>query len=380
MTAAAARTTPATLPARQHDRLPVLDVLRFIAALSVVIYHMTFRPQESALFGGLQAVSKYGYLGVDLFFIISGFVILWSAMGRTVPAYLISRVARLFPSFWVAILVTSATMLALRPERLQPLRDITVNFTMVPGYLGASYVDGVYWTLAIELKFYFLVLLCLVFRQTARVQTWLWVWLALTVACHIPAMPHALRALVIFPYGAYFIAGSMFFLTWRDGPSIGRAAALVICLALAGAAALGDRAGFMHSETVESATVVLGFLVVAFAVFGAIALRKFGELKGRMWFVLGTLTYPLYLIHNEVGKVVIHLLGPGVNEWLGLAAALVVVGAVSWSMAALVEGRASPRLRRWLTQLQTRMLPARQPAAPAQGGASAAAPANRGIV
>ena len=153
-----------------RERLPILDVMRFVAASGVVTYHMTYRPQESALFGSLQAVTKYGYLGVDLFFIISGFVILWSATGRSVADYLISRVARLYPSFWVAILVTSAALLLLRPERLPSPRTIVANLSMLPGYFGAGYVDGVYWTLAVELKFYLLVLLCLVFRQMARVE------------------------------------------------------------------------------------------------------------------------------------------------------------------------------------------------------------------
>jgi len=150
----------------------MLDVLRFFAALSVVFYHMTYRLNESALFTWLQPFTKFGYLGVDVFFIISGFVILWSAVGRSVPDYLISRVARLYPSFWVAILVTSATMLVIRPERLQPLWAIAANFTMLPGYIvGNHYVDGVYWTLAVELKFYFLILLracCFVRSSTSR--------------------------------------------------------------------------------------------------------------------------------------------------------------------------------------------------------------------
>jgi len=164
----------------QRERLPMLDVLRFFAALSVVFYHMTYRLNESALFTWLQPFTKFGYLGVDVFFIISGFVILWSAVGRSVPDYLISRVARLYPSFWVAILVTSATMLVIRPERLQPLWAIAANFTMLPGYIvGNHYVDGVYWTLAVELKFYFLILLALLFRQIEHIESWLRGWLVL---------------------------------------------------------------------------------------------------------------------------------------------------------------------------------------------------------
>jgi len=336
----------------QRERLPMLDVLRFFAALSVVFYHMTYRPDESALFTWLQPFTKFGYLGVDVFFIISGFVILWSAAGRSVPDYLISRVARLYPSFWVAILVTSVTMLALRPERLRSLWAIVANFTMLPGYIvGDQFVDGVYWTLAIELKFYFLIFLALLFRQIEHIQRWLWGWLVITAACYLPQMPHAVQSLIIFPFGPYFVAGGIFYLTWRHGPSPSRWVALAICLLLTCTASVRNRTGFMSAATPESAWVVVGLLIWAFGMFTAIALRAFAEMKSHFWVSLGGFTYPLYLVHNEVGKAVFWTAGPAANEWLRLAAALAVIAAITWLITRYVEKQASPGLRRWLTSL-----------------------------
>lgn len=337
----------------QRERLPMLDLLRFFAALSVVFYHLTYRPNEPALFTWLQPFTKFGYLGVDVFFIISGFVILWSALGRSVPQYLISRVSRLYPSFWVAILVTSATLLVLRPDRLQPLWAIAVNFTMMPSYFGGPdhYVDSVYWTLAIELKFYFLVLLVLLFRQSAHIERWAWVWLVVTAACYLPQMPHVVQSLSIFPYGAYFIAGSTFYLMWRHGPSPWRAMALCICYLLICLTALHKRPDFIHEVTPDTAWVVVGVVTLGFATFTAIALRLLRELKSRFWLSLGAFTYPVYLVHNEVGKAVFVLEGPATNEWLRAAGALTVVAAITCLMTTYVEQRASPRTRRWLTDL-----------------------------
>ena len=349
-----ASTPPATSQAL-HERLPMLDLMRFIAASAVVIYHMTYRPAEPHLFGSLQGLTKYGYLGVNLFFVISGFVILWSATGRTVPDYLISRIARLYPSFWVGILVTSATMFALRPERLQTLETIVANFTMVPGYLGAGYVDGVYWTLAIELKFYVLVLICLLLRQMNRIELWLWVWLLLTIACHTPFAPRLMGSLIIFPFGAFFIAGSMFYLTWRNGITASRAAALVLCLGLTSIAVVADRRAFMSDVTPASAWVVASFMCATFGLFAAVAMRKIGAMTSRAWFSLGALTYPLYLIHNQVGKAVFSALGNHVNEWVRLPIVLITIGAISWAMAAIVEQRASPTFRRYLSRTRNRI-------------------------
>ena len=69
------------------QRLAELDLMRFVAAASVAIYHWTYRPMTTAgpsetAFGAFQSLSMFGYLGVDLFFMISGFVILWTASNR----------------------------------------------------------------------------------------------------------------------------------------------------------------------------------------------------------------------------------------------------------------------------------------------------------
>lgn len=64
-------------------RVPELDLLRFIAALSVVLFHFCAAPLvhgsvDRALFDVLGVAARYGYLGVELFFLISGFVIIMS--------------------------------------------------------------------------------------------------------------------------------------------------------------------------------------------------------------------------------------------------------------------------------------------------------------
>ena len=129
---------------------------------------------------------------------------------------------------------------------------------------------------------------------------------------------------------------------------------LLICLGLTGVAAVNDRAGFMHDISPASAWVVVAVLCMVFALFGAIALRAVGQLRSRVWFLLGTLTYPLYLIHNEVGKAVFYAVGAQVSAWSRLVVTLTVIGVISWLMAVIVERRASPALRRLLTRAQAR--------------------------
>src|SRR5215468_7919943 len=148
-----------------EDRVPEIDLLRFCAAAGVAIYHWCYRPVIAGMpsdtaFGFVQAVSRYGYPGVDLFFIISGFVILWSASRRGAASFIASRFSRLYPTFWACVALTAFVLLLTgRAPPSLDLRAFLLNCTMIPGAIGVAYVDGVYWTLFVELKFYLLVFL-----------------------------------------------------------------------------------------------------------------------------------------------------------------------------------------------------------------------------
>ncbi|HEX8659294.1 MAG TPA: acyltransferase family protein, partial [Hymenobacter sp.] len=90
---------PRKLPIRLYE----IDLLRFLAALSVVIYHFTFFGKRNAqynplYFDELGEVTRYGYLGVHLFFMISGYVVLLSAQGKTIRQFFLSRISRLYPA------------------------------------------------------------------------------------------------------------------------------------------------------------------------------------------------------------------------------------------------------------------------------------------
>src|SRR5688572_28370593 len=90
-------------PPPQSGRMPALDLLRFLAAAAVMLYHYGFRGSAGAdrylefRFDALGPVCRYGYLGVPLFFMISGFVILMSAVGKSPREFVATRAARLYP-------------------------------------------------------------------------------------------------------------------------------------------------------------------------------------------------------------------------------------------------------------------------------------------
>ena len=93
------------------NRVEALDILRLVAVVGVVIFHFGFNGPPAngkplVAFPEWATVAKYGYLGVQLFFVISGFVIAYSAVGRTARAFAIARIARIYPAFLFCMTVT----------------------------------------------------------------------------------------------------------------------------------------------------------------------------------------------------------------------------------------------------------------------------------
>lgn len=140
-------------------RLGHIDSMRALAALLVVTHH-TFNDAAayapvSTLIGAISAVNTFvdfGRFGVDLFFIISGYVIPFSLLGRTgrvVPAFLVSRAFRLYPMYWVALGAYLLVMLGPTDGRA-----IALNATLLHRFVGVTDLIGLSWTLQVELVFY----------------------------------------------------------------------------------------------------------------------------------------------------------------------------------------------------------------------------------
>src|SRR5438445_3272534 len=92
-------------------RYPELDLLRFLAAFWVMLFHYTFRgPRDAGLpasFPFLDHFTRYGYLGVHVFFILSGFVILLTAYEKNALGFALARFIRLYPAYWICVTLTA---------------------------------------------------------------------------------------------------------------------------------------------------------------------------------------------------------------------------------------------------------------------------------
>src|SRR6185369_17123984 len=91
----------------EHSRAPALDLLRLVAVLSVAAFHFGLQgPAGLVAVPGVASVARYGFMGVPAFFVISGFVIAYSAEGRTATSFAIARFSRIYPTFLLCITIT----------------------------------------------------------------------------------------------------------------------------------------------------------------------------------------------------------------------------------------------------------------------------------
>ena len=339
----------------RKDRFYEIDLLRFLAALAVVLYHYTFRgfaeggysPVEYPIIGDYF---KYGSYGVQLFFIISGFVILMTATKRGAAHFVISRITRLYPAFWVCVSLT-ALVIAWKGGGLfqVDLIQYLLNLSMVSGFANVEMVDGVYWTLLVELKFYALIFVLLIIGQIQRIEWFLAFWLAITAASFALPLPKLLTFLFLTEWSTYFIAGALFYLIRQNGLNAVRGLMLWLSFMLAivgNMQQLGALEALYHSEfsPYVTSTMIAAFYIV----FLLIALGKTQHLSSGKLVKLGVLTYPLYLIHQNIGFIIYHELGDSVNRYVLLVGLVLLMMLAAWLIHKLIELPLGRWMNRWL--------------------------------
>ena len=348
------------MTAQRPDRIAVLDGLRLLAALMVVVFHYVGRTETDKIIWGagpaeafplLHHAAQFGWLGVEMFFMISGFVICMSAWGRDLGSFIRSRAVRLFPAYWAAILITT-TVVTLFPAVVQrrSFSNILVNMSMLQWPLKVIAVDGSYWTLWGEARFYLLFALLVWYGLTRRRAMWFgYGWLlasAITVYSNEKLLDMAFQPL----YSPLFVAGIAFYLIHRFGSDIklwGLVAASYLMaqhniVARVATEARADIRGPL------SANVGILILTAFYVILAVIALGWTSRIRWRWLTTAGLLTYPLYLIHQVIGWTIIHALHDKIPNWVNLLFTIGVMMLSAWLLHRLIERPLAGRLRKLL--------------------------------
>jgi peptidoglycan/LPS O-acetylase OafA/YrhL len=327
------------------SRVPGLDLLRLAAVAAVILYHYGFWGPAShgapqVAIPSLAAFAQYGFLGVPVFFTISGFVIAYSAEGRTAAGFAIARFSRIYPTFVFCMTLTFVMTLTLGPGHFEvTLVQWFANLFIAAPALGQAYVDTSYWSLVIEIVFYawFATFMALGLIPR-RIDIIILVWLAITFANELTVDASIIEKLFIADDSGFFATGLLIYEHYRGR----RDAALYSILALSVGTAVFqalhalERLGVHPGSTFDKRIVVAICLVSITAIFAATRVRRI-PLPAGLVIALGGLTYPLYLLHMQMGYVIFTAVAPARHVELFTAA--IIFGAVilSWLIWRFVD-------------------------------------------
>lgn len=231
---------------------------------------------------------------------------------------------------------------------------IAANLTMQPHAFNVPYIDMVYWTLVVEMKFYALTWLVIVTRQMKRVETLLTLWLAITAFAIRVKIPHWLDAIVMPTYASLFAGGCFLYLIRSRGPNVRRLIMFAVSIPLSMYWTLQYAVKYTNSTAFSSQFTVCVIILAIGVVLLLVALRRWRLPQARLWFWLGCLTYPLYLTHARPGHSVYLRLGG--DEWTRMWLVLGLVLLVSLVLAAVVERRLCSKFHKLLDRTAYRLL------------------------
>jgi peptidoglycan/LPS O-acetylase OafA/YrhL len=367
---------------RWQPHIVGLDALRFFAASLVMLYHFCFwhwtrgQPLLIHTFGLAPFWANtfhFGWVGVEIFFVISGFVITGSAFHVHATQFFRSRFLRLVPAVWICATISLVWQSFGLQRELYPL---FMDYASSVLFWPMRSIDGVYWTLGIEVSFYAFVYYLLRIERVQFLEKSMGVigiasglfWASSLLFSHVledrtgvlgtfrylvlKAEGNRWLQLLLIQHGCLFALGVVLSRIFTDGLTKNR----TICFSILIGSCLLEIVG--QNTIIERASGIdLSFVpaicvwVLAMIVFG-VSLRQNERLLSifrnqiNFFKFFGRLTYPLYLIHNTVVFWVIVLLAPFFGYYsilIGVVAALIAAG--------LVAEFAEPALRDYISTL-----------------------------
>ncbi|MFC5684425.1 acyltransferase family protein [Flavobacterium sp. MAHUQ-51] len=305
-----------------RTRLLELDALRGIAALVVVFFHYTMGRSQAELGYNL------GCIGVDMFFIISGFVIFMSIeQTNNWKVFLWHRFIRLYPVYWFCVSLTTIAIFFTNyfvfKENTNDVLSLSfllryvANLTMFQYYMGISNIDGPYWTLNIELFFYILIAFILVKRKVKLIEK---IGSVLVLFCSLYCFKSIynndffrfiLKLFPIIRFFSLFFAGILIYKMKYDKITVFRL--LLYLLTLVVQCLL-----FENCYPNNHYFGINEYIIVLIAVYGLFLLFLYDKLSfivNSITLKIGKISYSLYLIHQFIG---ISILIPGFMKFLNL--------------------------------------------------------------
>lgn len=305
----------------QKNRFLELDALRGIAALMVVFFHFTMGLDDYNTF------FRLGTTGVDLFFIISGFVIFFSInKASKAKDFIINRISRLYPTYWACVTFTfifigTVALLNKTFGTEHLFLKYIANLTMFQFYLDTPDLDGPYWTMIIEMLFYISILIFYRFKILHQIKIiGLITCILILISAHLfyetDAVQFIFRWIPVFQFIPLFFAGILFYkvYTEKENKSINY---LIILFCLISQISLFYISG--RSMAFISWIQYSIMLIVYFIIFILFVNHKLKWIVNRYTVFFGKISFALYLVHQFISLNYIipyFCVQLGINFWI----------------------------------------------------------------
>ncbi len=348
-------------------RVTGIDLLRVFAAVSVMVFHLSFHSwvtstAVSPRYPEMTVWASWGWVGVQIFFVISGFVIAYSAANATWRSFAVGRFLRLAPALWICATIT---LLA------SALADVPLG-GIIPDYIRGivlwppgPWIDPVYWTLTVELCFYLVVLALLIADRFAWLEVTMAVIAILSIANFglvrvmsklklIDGHPlsETAQQLMLLGSGMHFALGVFLWAGFAKGWTVFRSIMVAVCLGGGLLPILATSLGKHDAGYIPMGLVALPMIVWLAGVAAMVAFiihdHHFSKILSPLAAaikILGLTTYPLYLIHNVVGVLLLReLVHLGMGRWGALLLSMAAMVVLALTVTAFLE----PAVRRFL--------------------------------
>jgi peptidoglycan/LPS O-acetylase OafA/YrhL len=344
-------------------KFSLLDALRFFAAFWVMNFHYFLGVNESWKLSWY----RFGGLGVQLFFIISGFVIVLSLKGKTLKEFAINRFIRLFPLFWILCTFTFIlTHMAHDPNALyfsEYLKNMTMFGDIFNGYLKyGRLIDPSYWTLTVELIFYAGIGIFVHFFSYKNIRYFLAVWMGLSVLAFILHIDHNFYVkLALVRHASYFVFGSaLALIVAKEAKSLFEKYFDWSLLLFSSLYSI-----YIHTRAIPEYftlnpydNIIVSILLIIFFIGIPALVYLSPRIKNIRTIlileILGGITYPLYLMHQTIGNLVINRIKSAYNLPWNVTAIAFEIFVISTAYFVYLKDK---KLREWL---RSKLLPKRR--------------------
>jgi peptidoglycan/LPS O-acetylase OafA/YrhL len=319
-----------------ENRIKVLDSFRGIAASIVVFFHLAQCTNIKFL--------NFGVTGVDLFFMISGFVI-YLTLNKITDwrDFLISRISRLYPIYWIVVSITAVLIyLTTSIDSTTLLIRYVINLTMFQHYFKVEHLDFQYWTLTVEVQFYALMFLIFTKKWLNKIET---ISIFLLSICliydrildqYFPLVYHFIKnAFPLINHLPLFIAGIVFYRIWMHSFSYQRIFILLLCFVIQ--LSLFNNGGQSNGFITFNEYLII--LIIYFSLFFLFLIQKLKLIENTFLYFLGSISYSMYLFHQffSVNILMPFLLKITQNEYVSIIIAFSVNILISFVLTYYIE-------------------------------------------